>query len=754
MRLADIAERHAKTRRGNNRRTASRETERAVAGKPNCKPMQKETDMQEQVAKLNEAKKAKKMTLKQLAEKSGLSQGTVNKIMSGELKSIKPDKLAKLARALDVAEEYLLGQAASKGEAEPYLGLVCIACISPEVRVGDCDFNARQIVRLAQKASDDGVKIALFPELCITGYSCGDMFFQSALRSAAVNALDVIRRETAQCNTVCIVGLPLCDDLGKLYNVGAALFKGEILGVVPKINLPNYNEFFEKRLFCPYNGENTSITLLGKKVPFGSKLIFADTLHHDVRFALEICEDVWVANSPSIRHACVGANAVFNLSASNETVAKSAYRKKMIEIQSAKCGVIYAYCSSGMSESTSQTVFSAHNIICENGECIAECAPFTTGYAQADADFDFIANERAHLDRTACDEANDYTVIPFELNCRGGNRRYSATPFVPENKAELDTVCAKTLNILAYGLKKRIEHVHADKLVLGISGGSDSTLALLVCKEALRLAGRGANDIVAVTMPCFGTSKRTFDNSVALANAVGATLRQIDISSAVTQHLNDIGHDFAKDTVYENAQARERTQVLMDIANACNGLVVGTGDMSEAALGWSTFNGDQMSMYAAIASVPKTLVKAMLVYCKGNADSKLKAVLKDIIDTPVSPELLPADSDGNITQITEDVIGPYELHDYFLFMFCRKGFAPKKIFELAKLSFAGRYDEQTILDRLKFFFKRFFSQQFKRSCAPDSVRLGSVDLSKYGLRMPSDASCRAWLAELDELDAR
>ena len=710
------------------------------------------------VSKLNQAKKEKKLTLKQLAEKSGLSQGTVNKIMSGELKSIKPDKLAKLAKALDVTEEYLLDRGDTNAAIPtadacelPYLGLVRIACITPEVRVGDCDFNARQIIQLTRKASDDGVKIALFPELCITGYSCGDLFFQSALRNAAVKALELIARETAQCNAVCIVGLPLCDDLGKLYNVGAVLYRGEILGVVPKINLPNYNEFMEKRLFCPFVGENTRITIAGRQIPFGSKLIFADTMHAQVRFALEVCEDVWVANSPSAAHACAGANAVFNLSASNETVAKSAYRKKMIEIQSAKCGIIYAYCSSGMSESTSQTVFSAHNIICENGECIAESAPFTTGYAQADADFDFIANERVHLDRSAGNCADGYEVIPFELPCHGGDRRYSATPFVPDNAEQLDDVCAKTLNILAYGLKKRVEHTRVDKLVLGISGGSDSTLAMIVCAKALQLSGRTASDIVAVTMPCFGTSARTFNNSVALANAMGATLRQIDISAAVTQHLHDIDHGGEPDTVYENAQARERTQVLMDIANATNGLVIGTGDLSECALGWSTFNGDQMAMYNAIASVPKTLVKALLKYCAQQYGGEPKRVILDIADTPESPELLPADEHGNITQITENVVGPYRLHDYFLFMLTRKNFTPSKIYYLAKMSFKGEYDGATILKWLKFFVKRFFTQQFKRACAPDSVRLGSVDLSKLSMRMPSDACYDEWLRDLDEI---
>ncbi len=698
------------------------------------------------VARLNEAKKSKGMTLKQLAETSGLSQGTVNKIMSGELKKIKADKLARLANALGVTAEQLTEQ---RSAAASYLGLLKVACISPQVRVGDCAFNTQQIVKSIANAAENGVKIALLPELCITGYSCGDLFFQRALRDAALTGLRDICERTKNFNTVCIVGLPLTGDDGRLYNVAAVLFGGEVLGIVPKKNLPNYNEFSEKRHFCSYDGDNTTVRVFGSDVPFGCKLLFANVLHSELRFAVEVCEDLWVANSPSISHAAAGANAVFNLSASNETVVKADYRKKMVEIQSAKSNVAYVYCSCGPSDSTSSTVFSAHNIICENGECLAESLPFDNGYAEATIDFDFLENERAHLDRTAAPK--DYAVVNFRQDAGSDARVYSASPFVPQDKETRTNVCNRAMTILAYGLKKRIEHLGYPKLVIGISGGSDSTLALLVCAEALKAAHRPASDIITVTMPCFGTSERTLNNSVALCRALKTDLRRIDISAAVTQHLKDIGHDFSPDVTYENAQARERTQVLMDIANAENGLVVGTGDMSEAALGWSTFNGDQMSMYAVIASVPKTLVKAMLRNCEKSAAGELKKVLHDIIDTPVSPELLPTDSEGKIAQITENSIGPYELHDYFLFLTVRKGFAPRKVYELAKLSFAGRYDNQTILKWLRLFLKRFFTQQFKRSCTPDSVRLGSVDLSKYSLRMPSDACANVWLDELKNL---
>ena len=707
--------------------------------------------MQQVVRRLNEAKKRKGYTLKQLSEQSGLTLGTVNKIMSGELQKIKPDKLNKLALALDVSTEYLLngsGNTATANVKSGYMGIVKIACISPEVRVGDCAFNANDIISRAKTAYSEGVKIAIFPELCLTGYTCGDLFFQQTLRNAAIQSLERICAELADMDMVSLIGLPICS-LGKMYNAAAVIYHGQVLGVVPKKNLPNYNEFMEKRLFCAYNGDNTTINIGGREVPFGNRLLFVNTLHRDVRFALEICEDVWVADSPSVLHSFAGANAVFNLSASNETIVKSDFRKKMIEMQSAKCSVIYAYCSSAPSESTSQTVFSAHNIICENGECLAEAVPFTTGYAEAAVDFGFIENERARLDHSEFPQG--YTTVEFALPLNGCARVYKSTPFVPTNTEERNAVCEKALTILAYGLKKRVEHVKANKLVLGISGGSDSTLALVICAKALKLLGRPASDILAIIMPCFGTSKRTLNNSIALANAFGATLKQIDITQSVTQHLKDINHDFTPNTTYENAQARERTQVLMDIANDVNGLVVGTGDMSEAALGWATFNGDQMSMYAANAAVPKTLVKAILRYVADTNGKAVHDVITDILDTPVSPELLPLSTDGEIAQITEDVVGPYELHDYFLFMMVRKGFTPAKVYQLAKLSFQGKYDSETILKWLKFFTRRFFTQQFKRSCAPDSVRLGSVDISKMGLRIPSDASYEVWLSELDNI---
>ena len=709
--------------------------------------------MREIVQRLNDVKKRRGYTLRTLSEKSGITLGTINKIMSGELQRIKPDKLSKLAEALNVTTDYLVNGEADDidAQADSCLGLVKIACISPNVRVADVGYNVRQIIEQAKRAAANGVKIALFPELCVTAYTCGDLFFNETLRRAALDGLKTLCDELKALDTVCIVGLPICDDSGRLYNAAAVLFHGEVLGVVPKVNLPNYNEFIEKRLFAPFDGVSRTIALFGKQTPFAGKLIFKDTLCPRLRFAVEICEDVWVADSPSVSHSFAGANAVFNLSASNETIVKSDYRKKMIEIQSATCGVVYAYCSAGPSESTSQTVFSAHNIICENGEVLAEAAPFTTGYAEAEADFGYIANERARLDRS--ESGQGYTYVNFALPLSGTTRRiYAPQPFVPADKALRDTVCERALTILAYGLKKRVEHTRADKLVIGVSGGSDSTLALLVCKRALDLLNRPIADITAVTMPCFGTSERTFANSVALATAIGATVKKIDVTPSVTQHLADIGHSLADaDVTYENAQARERTQVLMDLANDCNGLVIGTGDASEAALGWATYNGDHMSMYSVHASVPKTLVLAIIAYQAEQSKGELKRVLQDVLNTPISPELLPPTSDGKIRQKSENAIGPYELHDYFLFMLIRKGFTPSKVYALAKLSFADKYDGETIYKWLQTFIRRFFSQQFKRGCSPDGVKLGSVDLSKYGLRMPSDACADAWLADLERV---
>lgn len=708
------------------------------------------------IEKLNRAKKQKGITLKQLAEQSGLPQGTVNKIMSGSQRDIKTDKLLKIAAALDLPAEQLFeaSQTAQQNTDDnerksPCLGIVKIVCVSPEVRVGDCRFNAEKIAEAAKQAAADGAKLVVFPELSISGYSCGDLFFQNTLRQAALQSLQWLCSELRSVKAVVAVGLPICDKSAKLFNAAAILFGGKILGIVPKTHLPNYNEFAEKRAFTPADDTISSIRMGENEIPFGTKLLFENTLLPEMTFAVEICEDIWVADSPSLQHAAAGANLLLNLSASNEIVCKAAYRKKLVEIQSAKTCAVYAYCSSGASESTSNVVFSAHNIICENGQVVAESQPFGSGYAVAEADLNFIVNERSKMQHENFD--GNYLRIGFELPIDAAPTRvYDPMPFVPKDKAELWDRCETILNLQAHALKQRLSHVKAQTAVLGVSGGTDSTLALLVCKRAMDLLCRPTTDILCVTMPCFGTTQRTLNNSVALAEALGATVKKIDISASVTQHLKDIGHDGRHDTTFENAQARERTQVLMDIANQTNGLVVGTGDLSEGALGWSTFNGDQMSMYAVNGSVPKTMVKALIAHEAEKSRGDLKKILNDVLATPVSPELLPPQN-GEIAQVTEDIVGPYELHDYFLYMLIRKGFAPSKVFCLAKLSFKGKYDAQTICTWLEKFVKRFFAQQFKRSCQPDSVKVGTVDLSKYNWRMPSDAYCEEWLADLQSV---
>lgn len=699
------------------------------------------------IEKLNAAKRNKGVTLKQLAEMSGISPGTVNKIMSGALLDVKTEKLQKLADALGVSMHYLTAEQDAPQERILNYGIAKVACISPDVRVADCDYNAERIIEGAIRAAADGASVIVFPELCITGYCCGDLFFQQALRRSAERNLEEICRATEKIHAVIAVGLPVTDGAGRLYNAAALLFGGDILGVVPKTNLPNYNEFYEKRHFAAAPQNTGVIRLCGKDRVFGTNVIFANSGMPEMAIAVEICEDIWVSDTPSSRHAKAGATLILNLSASNETLCKAEYRRKIVEVQSAKACAVYAYCSSGMGESTADTVFSAHNVICENGAVLAESKPFGKGYAAAEADFGFIRNERSKMLR---EDADRYVTVSFDMPVnRAPQRVYDASPFVPADKKQLAERCETAFMLQAYGIKKRLQHTGAKKLVLGVSGGSDSTLALIACRRALELASRPASDIVAVTMPCFGTTERTLENSLALAKAYGAQTVKVDISASVTQHLKDIGHDLAPDVVFENAQARERTQVLMDIANGCNGLVIGTGDMSELALGWSTYNGDHMSMYCVNGGVPKTLVRAMIGY-EAEKNSATRDILRDVLDTPVSPELLPPEQ-GQIAQQTEKVVGPYRLHDYFLYMTVRKGFAPDKVYALAKLSFAGEFTPQEILHWLKLFVKRFFSQQFKRSCQPDGIKIGTTDISKNNWRMPSDVCGDVWQSLLEKL---
>ena len=634
-------------------------------------------------------------------------------------------------------------------------GFIKVAAGTPDIRVADCEYNRAEITALIDKAHAAGVRILALPELCITGYTCQDLFFQQALLDGALNALREITEHTAGSDMLISVGCPL-RFRGELYNCAVVLKAGKILGVVPKKFLPNYNEFYEKRHFTAAPEGQFDIELFGESVPFGLGLLFECRAMPELVFAAELCEDLWAAEPPSISLALGGATIIANLSASNETIGKDMYRRELVNSQSARLLCGYVYASAGSGESTQDLVFGGHDIIAENGIILAESKLYSTGLTVTEIDVQKLASERRRNTSFTGGIRPGMRRIPFDMEVRPTEltRIVRRTPFVPNTAAETDKRCEDILTMQAHGLEKRIRHTNAKTLVIGISGGLDSTLALLVCVEAMKLLGRPASDILAVTMPCFGTTKRTRSNAERLCELLGTQLRVIDIAASVKQHFRDIGHDESnQNVVYENGQARERTKILMDLANAENGMVVGTGDLSELALGWATYNGDHISMYGVNASVPKTLVRHIVKYYAGTVENaELREVLMSIFDTPVSPELLPADENGNIAQITEDLVGPYELHDFFLYNGIRWCFPPKKVFRLAEYAFAGSYDRETILKWLRTFYRRFFSQQFKRSCLPDGVKVGSVTLSPRGdWRMPSDASPALWLKELEEL---
>ena len=634
-------------------------------------------------------------------------------------------------------------------------GFIKVAAGTPDIRVADCEYNRAEITALIDKAHAAGVRILALPELCITGYTCQDLFFQQALLDGALNALREITEHTAGSDMLVSVGCPL-RFRGELYNCAVVLKDGKILGVVPKKFLPNYNEFYEKRHFTAAPEGQFDIELFGESVPFGLGLLFECRAMPELVFAAELCEDLWAAEPPSISLALGGATIIANLSASNETIGKDMYRRELVNSQSARLLCGYVYASAGSGESTQDLVFGGHDIIAENGIILAESKLYSTGLTVTEIDVQKLASERRRNTSFTGGIRPGMRRIPFDMEVRPTEltRIVRRTPFVPNTAAETDKRCEDILTMQAHGLEKRIRHTNAKTLVIGISGGLDSTLALLVCVEAMKLLGRPASDILAVTMPCFGTTKRTRSNAERLCELLGTQLRIIDIAASVKQHFRDIGHDESNhNVVYENGQARERTKILMDLANAENGMVVGTGDLSELALGWATYNGDHISMYGVNASVPKTLVRHIVKYYAGTVENaELREVLMSIFDTPVSPELLPADENGNIAQITEDLVGPYELHDFFLYNGIRWCFPPKKVFRLAEYAFAGSYDRDTILKWLRTFYRRFFSQQCKRSCLPDGVKVGSVTLSPRGdWRMPSDASSALWLKELEEL---
>ncbi|MCR4954011.1 MAG: NAD(+) synthase [Treponema sp.] len=663
-------------------------------------------------------------------------------------------------------------------------GFIRAACVSPDVVVADCHSNAQKIVESALDASAKGAKIIVFPELCITGYTCGDLFFQKTLQNSALNELFFIIKQTAGVDSLIFVGLPFAQNEG-IYNCAAVIFKGELLALVAKSFLPNYGEFYERRQFVSFkqNEETRFVDAAGfKNIPFGTDILICDKNDSSFCLACELCEDLWVPVPPSSRHILNGATIIANLSAGNEIIGKASYRRNLVKSHSAHSLCAYLYANAGHGESTQDMVFASHNLICENGTLLAESKLFSGQTIYADIDVERLCQERrrttSFYDSISAYKNDSYTKIQIDLigginygdaSSNGATKKKNAQlvsgadffrfvpphPFVPENTTERKERSNEVITLQAEGLAKRLRHINCKNTVIGLSGGLDSTLALLVTARAFDLCGFDRKGITAITMPCFGTTDRTYNNACLLAKECGVTLKEIPIADSVRQHYKDLGHDESlHDVTYENGQARERTQVLMDYANKVSGIVIGTGDLSELALGWCTYNGDHMSMYGVNSSVPKTLVRYLVEWFSDDevehGHKDFSSVLKDILETPVSPELLPP-QDGVISQVTEDLVGPYELHDFFLYYLLRFGFSPAKIYFLAKKA-ALPYDDKTILKWLKNFYRRFFSQQFKRSCLPDGAKVGTINLSPRGdWRMPSDASAAIWLKEVEEL---
>lgn len=631
-------------------------------------------------------------------------------------------------------------------------GFVRVGAVVPKLKVADTEFNCNEIIKQIEVASNNKIQIVVFPELCVTGYTCQDLFEQDTLLEEAEKALNKILDYTNNLDIICIIGMPIKAE-NQLFNTAVVIQKGKILGIVPKTFIPNYGEFYEKRWFASSkNANKKEIEILGQKIPFGIDLLFKDKENNEICFGIEICEDIWAVEPPSNKLALLGANIIFNLSASNEVIGKKEYRRELVKMQSAKTISGYVYCSSGVNESTSDVVFSGESMIFENGSCLAnnQRFDFESNMIFTEIDTKRLANDRRkNISFMGNPIDLEYREIEINIpdNIESLTREYSKTPFVPEDKKKISEICEEILNIQSYGLAKRLLHTNINKTIIGISGGLDSTLAFLVIIKAYEILNLPKENIIAITMPGFGTTSRTHNNSMKLINEYGATFREINITKSSLQHFEDIGHDKnIKDVTYENAQARERTKILMDIANKENGLVVGTGDLSELALGWCTYNGDHMSMYAVNASIPKTLVKYIIKWVADNSKEECKNIINDILDTPISPELLPPDENGNIEQKTEEQVGPYILHDFFLYHFLRYGAEPKKIYILACKTFKNDFKKEEIKHWLQVFIKRFFTQQFKRNCMPDGPKVGTVSLSPRGdLRMPSDASYNIWL---------
>ena len=632
-------------------------------------------------------------------------------------------------------------------------GFIKTACATPELKAADCIFNADKIIELIKEAHGRGVRLVCFPELAVTAYTCGDLFLQEALLSSAKAELVRIIKETAELDIVSIVGAPLAVR-GKLYNCAVVINKGEAVGAAAKKHIPNYSEFYEVRHFTPApDGFSADIALDDAHTVHIENRPFVCRELSELCFGVEICEDMWVSTPPCAKLAAEGAVIIFNLSASDEVIGKADYRRTLIKARSGSLACAYAYADAGIGESTQDMVFAGHNIIAENGSVLAESKPFTSGLTVADIDIKKLEYERRRMNTFESYAAENARYFSLDICETTLERTFPRTPFVPADKRDLDSRCEEILTMQAVGLMTRLRHIGCKSVVLGLSGGLDSTLALIVTVHAFDMLGLERNGIHTITMPCFGTTGRTYGNACGLAKAYGTTLDEINICESVTRHLADIGHSLdSRDVTYENAQARERTQVLMDMANKLGGIVIGTGDLSELALGWATYNGDHMSMYAVNSSIPKTLVRWLVNYEAEITDGGLKKVLLDILDTPVSPELLPPEKDGTISQKTEDLVGPYELHDFFMYYTLRLGFPPKKIYRITCKAFDGAYPREVILKWLKTFVRRFFSQQFKRSCLPDGPKVGTVTLSPRGdWRMPSDASAAVWLRELEDI---
>lgn len=633
-------------------------------------------------------------------------------------------------------------------------GFVKAAAVTPKIKVADTVYNREQICMKIREAYEKGAKIIVFPELCLCGYTCEDLFLQDRLLNSCKEQLSEIVGFTKGMKALVFVGLPM-EREGKLYNVAAAICDGRVLAFIPKTFIPAYGEFYETRHFAVGNQEAVPVLFHGEEVYFGTNILLQAEKMEGLVVGCEICEDIWVPKSPGIAHTLAGATVLVNLSASNETVGKDAHREMLVKAASAKqiCGYIYA--GAGEGESTQDLVFGGQNIIAECGSFLAKSTLFDNGILYGDLDVSEICMERRRMNTFGCEKQTGYRIIPFALHVEETklDRKFPAMPFVPSDEEEKKKRCEEILSIQSLGLKKRYEHTGCQKAVIGVSGGLDSTLALLVTARCFDMLGLKRENIFAITMPCFGTTDRTYENACRLAKVLGATLEEVDIKEALILHFNDIGHDIGQHNVtYENSQARERTQVLMDIANRENGMVIGTGDLSELALGWATYNGDHMSMYGVNAGVPKTLIRHLVHYYAENCKEKeLKPVLLDVLDTPVSPELLPP-THGTISQKTEELVGPYKLHDFFLYYMLRKAYEPAKIYRIAKETFQGEFDEEVILKWMKIFYRRFFAQQFKRSCLPDGPKVGSVGISPRGdLRMPSDACARIWLEQIENL---